>query len=88
MEYFDFDHDKYIHDHKATLLVGAKRKAAKSGVTPSVFGARTTPEGLTPNGTRTASSELLGHGDVSMTMIDTHVLRRGAGGAHSPLDTI
>ena len=31
--------------------------------------------------------ELLGHRDVSPTMIDTHILRHGARGVRSPLDT-
>jgi site-specific recombinase XerD len=30
--------------------------------------------------------ELLGHADVSTTMIDTHVLNRGGRGVRSPLD--
>ncbi|MBI4588019.1 MAG: tyrosine-type recombinase/integrase [Candidatus Rokubacteria bacterium] len=32
--------------------------------------------------------ELLGHSDVSTTMIDTHVLNRGGRGVHSPADAI
>ncbi|MCR5763373.1 MAG: tyrosine-type recombinase/integrase [Treponema sp.] len=32
--------------------------------------------------------ELLGHSDVSTTMICTHVLNRGAGGVLSPLDSL
>lgn len=32
--------------------------------------------------------ELLGHGDVNMTMIYTHVLNRGARGVRSPVDAL
>jgi site-specific recombinase XerD len=32
--------------------------------------------------------ELLGHNDVSTTMIYTHVLKQGGGGTKSPLDDL
>ena len=32
--------------------------------------------------------ELLGHNDVSTTMIHTHVLRQGGSGVKSPLDAM
>jgi site-specific recombinase XerD len=32
--------------------------------------------------------ELLGHKDVSTTMIDTHVLNKGGSGVRSPLDVL
>ena len=32
--------------------------------------------------------ELLGHNDVSTTMIYTHVLNKGGRGVHSPLDIL
>lgn len=38
-------------------------------------------------GVRTVQ-ELLGHSDVSTTMMDTHVLKVAAGDAASPLDSL
>jgi site-specific recombinase XerD len=44
---------------------------------------------LLENGYNTRTiQELLGHKDVSTTMIDTHVLNRGGRGVISPLDPL
>jgi len=39
------------------------------------------------DGRRTVQ-ELVGHKDVSTTMIDTHVLNRGSKGVRSPVDAL
>jgi len=80
------------HVHESGLQKAIKRAAAQAGLTKRV-GTHTMRHSfattLLPSGydIRTVQ-ELLGHADVSTTMIYTHVLNRGGRGVQSPLDSL
>lgn len=80
------------HLHEDRLQRGLKRAAARAGIVKplSVHTLRHSfATHLLQEGTdiRTVQ-ELLGHSDVSTTMIYTHVLKVAAGGTSSPLDAL
>ena len=70
----------YPSNHGITS-VAESRRTFSVGDTDSVL--ETGPESLFE-----VSVELLGHADVSTTMIYTHVLNRGALGVRSPADKL
>ena len=80
------------HVHESGLQKAVKRAAAQAGLTKRV-GTHTMRHSFATHllesgyDIRTVQ-ELLGHADVSTTMIYTHVLNRGGKGVRSPLDAL
>ena len=78
------------HLHETVIQRAIKRSAQRAGLT-KVVGPHTLRHSFATHlledgyDIRTIQ-EILGHRDVSTTMIYTHVLNRGPGGVRSPLD--
>ena len=79
-----------FHLHETTVQKAVREAARKVGlckhVTPHVFLHSFATDLLLDNYDIRTVQELLGHKDVSTTMIYTHVLNRGGRGVRSPLD--
>ena len=68
-----------------------KRAVEQAGITKPATPAHPPPpvrDGLARSGYDIRTADLLGHSDVSTTMIYTHVLKVGGAGVRSPLDAL
>ena len=81
-------HHLYEQSVQKAVSIAAKRAGINKPCTPHVLRHSFATHLLQSGYDIRTVQELLGHSDVSTTMIYTHVMNRGGRGVRSPLDQI
>ena len=81
-------HHLYEQSVQKAVSIAAKRAGIAKPCTPHVLRHSFATHMLQAGYDIRTVQELLGHSDVSTTMIYTHVMKRGGRGVRSPLDQI